>query len=115
MIAVQVEMRAFQWDPCATCRGTGRQPSSVVPRPACVTCDGSGRIAHDPPRERLVEIPDDEWNSATSDKARLGLVFQYGQNDFQPRAGCYSMSVGDVARLPDGRRFMCDPIGWRQL
>ena len=50
------------------------------------------------PLYRLVYIPDLEWVEAESD-SRLGLVFHYGQNDFQPKK-CCSVSVADVVFLP---------------
>jgi hypothetical protein len=116
MIEVIVEMRAFQWTPCRACCGTGRMVSGdSSKRVGCPACNATGRIGHHPPRERLVEISDDEWNKSTDILDRLSLVFKYGQNDFQPRPGYISMSVGDVARLPDGRRFRCDSAGWSQL
>lgn len=47
---------------------------------------------------RQVEVPDAEWNKVDHD-GRLGLVFHYGQNDFQPQK-CCSVSVGDVIFYP---------------
>jgi hypothetical protein len=53
------------------------------------------------PQIRTVTVPDDEWGPTVYDtNARLELVFQYGQNDFQKRDQ-RSVSVGDVIELPE--------------
>ncbi len=62
---------------------------------------------------RTVEIPDAEAAGCDTE-GLLELVFYYGQNDFQPRP-MPSVSVGDVARLPDGRRFECAGFGWEEI
>lgn len=63
-------------------------------------------------KERTVRIPKNEWDTATSTLQQLDLVFHYGQNDFQPSKICYSVSVNDVIRMPDGERFRVDPVGF---
>lgn len=48
----------------------------------------------------------------------LDLIFQYGQNDFQPRPHQTSVSVGDVIDLRDdarGRYWMVAPIGFQNI
>lgn len=60
---------------------------------------------------RTVEIPDDQWNDETNN--RLGLVFYYGQNDFQPQK-LPSVSMGDVIRLED-MKIVVQGIGFRSL
>lgn len=67
------------------------------------------------PLERAVEIPMEEWTACTSDTARLELAFHYGQNDFKPVADRRSVSVCDVIRLPDGRRFKVAGVGFEQV
>lgn len=76
-------------------------------------------------KERTVHIPAAEWDACTQDptdlvhhtptQKKLGLVFHYGQNDFQPSQTCYSVSVGDVIRLPDGRRFRVCSVGFQLI
>lgn len=44
---------------------------------------------------RPVEVPDDIWNATAGLSERLEAVFEYGQNEFQPRP-FPSVSVGDV-------------------
>lgn len=43
----------------------------------------------------------------------LGLIFHYGQNDFQPKP-VRSVSVGDIVRLA-GERFVVKGIGWMKV
>lgn len=45
----------------------------------------------------------------------LELAFREGQNMFQPRAGFYSVSVGDVIELNDGRCFRVLGAGFQEL
>lgn len=45
----------------------------------------------------------------------LDLAFYYGQNDFQPLNGYYSVSVGDVLELPGGRKFRVMGAGFKAL
>lgn len=54
---------------------------------------------------RQVEVPDAEHAEAKKRgiEAVLDLVFQYGQNDFQPKR-MPSVSVGDVVRVRVGAR-----------
>jgi hypothetical protein len=67
---------------------------------------------------RVVEIPADKIppNAAPTPELLdtvLGLVFHYGQNDFQPRP-CPSVSVGDVIRFGE-RRYRVDPVGFTRV
>lgn len=57
---------------------------------------------------RTVVVPNDEW-TADTDK-NLGLVFYYGQNDFQPQ-NHPSVSVNDVIQIGDGY-WVVRPIGF---
>lgn len=54
--------------------------------------------ANGDPAFRIVEVSDNEWNSANNQE-RLDLVYKYGQNDFQPQE-CPSVSIADVILLP---------------
>jgi len=45
----------------------------------------------------------------------LAYTFWYGQNDFQKVPGKPSVTVGDVACLPDGTNWRCCGAGWKQL
>jgi hypothetical protein len=56
----------------------------------------------DGPVVRIVTVNDSKENEATSKEETLERIFFYGQNDFQPRDGCISVSVGDIVHLPDG-------------
>jgi len=53
---------------------------------------------------------DSDW----SETELLGHIFHYGQNDFQPRAGKPSLSVGDVIRIDSGD-FEILPVGFKKL
>ena len=57
---------------------------------------------------RTVVVPNAEW-PADTDK-NLGLVFHYGQNDFQPQ-NHPSVSVNDVIQIEDGY-WVVRPIGF---
>ena len=58
------------------------------------------RMTHyEPPRTREVEVPNDELTGSIEHD--LELIFRYGQNDFQPIPGIYSVSVGDVVEYND--------------
>ena len=45
----------------------------------------------------------------------LDHAFKWGQNEFQPVAGCYSVSVGDVLELTNDRRFRVRSVGFEEL
>ena len=62
---------------------------------------------------RQVEVPTGEAESARMVEDLLGLVFRYGQNDFQPMP-FPSVSVGDVIQVGT-RYFMVMPVGFREL
>ncbi len=69
-----------------------------------------------PVKVRPIEIPDDGEGRLPADtEAMLALAFHYGQNDFQPVEGCYSLSVGDVVELDAERRFRVAGMGWVRL
>jgi hypothetical protein len=60
---------------------------------------------------RTVEVPDHLW---TEDKDKnLDLVFEYGQNDFQPQ-NHPSVSVGDIIEL-DTYYYIVRPFGFLGL
>jgi hypothetical protein len=73
---------------------------------------------------REIEIPNDELVDLLVDVHEkmdqngidrlLGLVWQYGQNDFQPR-NLPSLSVGDVVELHNGDRYRVLGAGWEKL
>lgn len=51
-------------------------------------------------------------------KSLLESIFYYGQNDFQNVPGYYSVSVGDVIKLPTDDDFeyhMVDSLGFKEL
>ncbi len=59
---------------------------------------------------RLVDIPDESnWETLSIDE-KLNFVFEYGQNDFQPKQ-CRSVSVGDVIQLGDDW-YIVAPFGF---
>lgn len=68
---------------------------------------------------RKVEIPanrlceDDIQNNRISIEEALDIVFELGQNDFQPQQHP-SVSMGDVVRL-NNERYLCCAIGWEKL
>ena len=79
---------------------------------------------------RTVDVPRAEWTAApdvTSTRRthlhrghgtagpveRLGLIFKYGQNDFQPKP-FPSVSVGDVIRY-DGARYKVEGLGFARI
>jgi hypothetical protein len=66
-----------------------------------------------PVKVRPIDIPDSEVGADDSDL--LERAFYYGQNDFQPRQGFYSVSVGDVVELAPDRRYRCMGSGWKRL
>lgn len=69
---------------------------------------------------RPVTVPDHLAQNAKGDMEKLlGLVFYYGQNDFQPLPFC-SVSVGDVIELTDQlllktKYFIVRPLGFAEL
>ena len=66
--------------------------------------------------ERRVEIPSEDWEAAKTEMDRLELIFRLGQNDFQPVEGCYSVSAGDVIRLPfTTKRYLVEWCGFKRL
>ena len=71
---------------------------------------GDGRVL-----VRPIEIPDGEIPSDKETYAVLQLAFYYGQNDFQPVPERYSVSVGDVIELNDGRKFRVMGAGFEEL
>jgi len=69
---------------------------------------------------RIVDLPNQQAEDLISTglpgdtSALLEMIFMYGQNDFQPQR-IRSVSVGDVAVLPDGRKFRVLCAGWEIL
>lgn len=68
---------------------------------------------------RLVEIPIDTNQDLSSYEGEelwsvLGMAFEYGQNEFQPRQ-MPSVSVGDVVELGGRRFFMVMPMGFKEI
>ena len=59
---------------------------------------------------RVVDVPNDRLAEATDDEGKLGLVFELGQNDFQPKQHP-SVSVGDVIEL-NGKLWLVKPVGF---
>jgi hypothetical protein len=66
-----------------------------------------------PGEVRRVVVPADELERAATDEEVCGLVYHYGQNDFQ-YAKHPSVSKGDVIRL-DGRHWMVDSCGFSPI
>lgn len=64
---------------------------------------------------RQVNVPDEEQRLAKlavrPTLALLELIFQYGQNEYQPVPKMPSISVRDVVRL-EGKRYRVDMMGW---
>jgi hypothetical protein len=78
------------------------------------------------PAIRPVDVPDEAIHKALGSPptyawrerrieahAVLDLVFHYGQNDFQPLP-FYSVSVGDVIRVGEGR-FRVERVGFERI
>jgi hypothetical protein len=69
---------------------------------------------------REVDIPNRQLISMVTNKKGvcleelLGLVFYYGQNEYQPQNHC-SVSVGDVIELEGHGFFRVDPSGFSKL
>jgi len=68
------------------------------------------RAFGNPGEVRKVNVPDDQITGTESD---LNLIFQYGQNDFQPQQHP-SVSVGDVIRFGN-RKVLVAPIGFENI
>lgn len=62
---------------------------------------------------RPVTIPDEECQGKSVEEL-LGVVYYYGQNDFQPIPKRCSVSVGDVALL-QGKFWIVARAGWDEL
>ena len=66
-------------------------------------------------KKRTVEIPSHdirEFNKGNTFH-KLGMIYYYGQNDFQPRE-CPSVSMGDVIEL-DNELWLVKASGFRKL
>lgn len=63
---------------------------------------------------RTVHVNDELINDGTSVDELLGLVYHWGQNDFQPVKDRCSVSVGDVIVL-DGNNWLVMPMGFSQM
>lgn len=66
-----------------------------------------------PDEVRTVDVPNDRLAGAKSDDHKLGLIFELGQNDFQPKQHP-SVSVGDVIELGD-KLIMVLPVGFKEI
>lgn len=64
---------------------------------------------------RLVDVPKARWDEAKGLTERLGLVFHYGQNDFQPRNDRYSVSVADVIDLGNDELYVVKGMGFKAI
>lgn len=62
---------------------------------------------------RLVDVPTSEISDDT--EALLSRIFYYGQNDFQPKQGLCSVSMGDIIELTDGLLYMVKPFGFAAM
>lgn len=62
---------------------------------------------------RIVDVPDERLAEATDELGKLGLIFELGQNDFQPKQHP-SVSVGDVIEL-DGKLHLVKPMGFATM
>jgi len=61
---------------------------------------------------RIVDVPDEELNGNVNND--LELIFHYGQNDFQPISGKYSVSIGDVA-VYNGDYYLVKATSWKKI
>jgi hypothetical protein len=61
---------------------------------------------------RPVDIEDQEV--AEKENQVLEQIFYHGQNDFQPQAGFYSASMGDVVHL-NKKYFIIAGVGHKEL
>jgi len=70
-----------------------------------------------PVKVRPIYIPDEEVPPCEpgGTEKLLERAFFYGQNDFQPVPGFYSVSTGDVVELNNGQRFRVLGAGWKEL
>lgn len=66
-------------------------------------------------KRRPIDLPASELPDQPSADELLNLAFHYGQNDFQARDGCASVSVGDVIELPNGSAYRVAPVGFEQI
>jgi len=71
---------------------------------------------------RTVEVPVGELNACRSGGAdhTLDLIYQYGQNDFQPRKNQRSVSIGDIIvsqenEFNDNEFWVVEEFGFRKL
>lgn len=61
---------------------------------------------------REVDVPDEKLTGELEHD--LGLVYHYGQNDFQPVANRCSVSVADVIEY-NGELYAVAPVGFKKL
>ena len=64
----------------------------------------------EPVLTRDVELADENWNDLSLIE-KLEQIFYYGQNDFQPREKCPSVSMGDVIDL-EGQKYIVLALGF---
>lgn len=63
---------------------------------------------------RVVDVPKSKLPENPSLYDYLRLIFEFGQNDFQPKNQC-SVSVGDVIRFYTGARYYVEGIGFSEV
>lgn len=69
-------------------------------------------------KTRTVDVPENEIPSGLSTNDFLEKVFRYGQNDFQPKEGLRSVSVGDIIFLPlafHNKVYKVQDVGFKRL
>mgnify|MGYP001567411293 CR=1 FL=1 len=68
---------------------------------------------------RRVTIPEEVWNESDDLDIRLEAVYRFGQNELAMKQDLKqklsSISVGDVIRTPDIRRFLVKPFGFEEI
>ena len=68
----------------------------------------------EPGEIRIVDIPAHRMPPNASILDILALIFEYGQNDFQPK-NRPSVSVGDVIRYSNGGRYYVAGVGFAEV
>lgn len=72
--------------------------------------------AEDDTTVRTVTIPEPRMLPEPVDVDHLlELIFEFGQNDFQPQPNCPSVSMGDVVELNDGSFHLVAPFGFSKI
>lgn len=71
-------------------------------------------LGDDGSQSRSVDVPMDKVALLHHVSDLLEEIFYFGQNDFQPKP-IRSVSVGDVAFLPNGEKWLVLGAGWKKL